>query len=99
MRQIGDLNGLVGLQRHTALIEMGLRNHQFGNGFWVSNNQQGFPIARLFLIGRCDMCCHLGQHLSAQDAVGGVALTIFHGTPIARRKEKGFVGQRLRNAI
>lgn len=48
MRQIGDLNGLVGLQRHTALIEMGLRNHQFGNGFWVSNNQQGFPIARLF---------------------------------------------------
>ena len=99
MLQFGHVGRLPFLQHNGTLVELLLRDHQFGKGFWMRHNIQRRSRLghQLTVINRRT---EHSQHLGAQYLVGGVALCIFHLPAVRRGEEKHpFLAQHLRQVV
>ena len=71
-------------KHHRPLVQLFLRNNEFGNGLWVSDDKPTpNPSQREGSLSR-----KFRQHLGAKNLVGTVALSILDGTTIAGGEEE-----------
>ena len=81
MLHLHDVDPLSHAEREPVVVDMFLRDHKFRHGLRISDDKERLLMGSMLLAG-----CNLRKYLRAQDLVGGVTLSVFHGTAIAGRE-------------
>ena len=91
MGDIGDVDGLTRGEMDAVVVDVLLRRHHLGQSLWVGDH-----IEHVATAARAETA----EHLGAQYLVGGIALAVAHGAPVARgEKEHALLAHNLSKIV